>query len=78
MTCAYETFLVARRIIANVYPSHDKHPGDYPLVSEKDRRHMLDVLASVVRVRSRTSRSITDLLSAKVSAAFAVNYPYKK
>lgn len=71
MSCAYETFLVARPIIAILGPNWvDVIPVFPPSIdsSGSDQKVGILVLTDiVVRVSPRTLRSITDLLLPKIS-----------
>ena len=82
MSCAYETFLVARPIIAILGP---KWVDVIPVVprsfesSGSDRMVGILVLTDiVVRVSPRTLRSITDLLLPKISPQRKAGNPAEK
>ncbi len=71
MSCAYETFLVARPIIAILGPKWvDVIPVIPPSFESSGSDQMVGMLILtdiVVRVSPRTLRSITDLLLPKIS-----------
>ena len=71
MSCAYETFLVARPIIAILGPKWvDVIPVIPPSFESSGSDQMVGILVLtdiVVRVSPRTLRSITDLLLPKIS-----------
>ncbi len=71
MSCAYETFLVARPIIAILGPNCvDVIPVFPPSFETSGSDQMVGILVLtdiVVRVSPRTLRSITDLLLPKIS-----------
>jgi hypothetical protein len=71
MSCAYETFLVARPIIAILGPKWvDVIPVIPPSFETSGSDQMVGILVLtdiVVRVSPRTLRSITDLLLPKIS-----------
>ena len=70
MSCAYETFLVARPIIAILGPKWVDVIQVFPHPFESGRPDKVGVLVLtdiVVRVSPRTLRSITDLLLPKIS-----------
>lgn len=71
MSCAYETFLVARPIIAILGPKWvDVIPVFPPSFESRRSDHEVGILVLtdiVVRVSPRTLRSITDLLLPKIS-----------
>ena len=71
MSCAYETFLVARPIIAILGPKRVYVIPVFPHPFESDRTDTrsdnLVLTDIVVRVSPRTLRSITDLLLPKIS-----------
>ncbi len=71
MSCAYETFLVARPIIAILGPKWvDVIPVFPPSFESSGSDRMVGILVLtdiVVRVSPRTLRSITDLLLPKIS-----------
>ena len=71
MSCAYETFLVARPIIAILGPNWvDVIPVIPPSFESSGSDQMVGILVLtdiVVRVSPRTLRSITDLLLPKIS-----------
>jgi len=70
MSCAYETFLVARPIIAILGPKWVDVIQVFPHPFESGRPDKVGVLVLtdiVVRVSPRTLRSITDLVLPKIS-----------
>jgi hypothetical protein len=62
----------SRTIISMIYPHHDTGLKDFPHPSAQAASGMLVFCVSVVRVRPRTYRSITDLLLALVSIQLRV------
>ena len=82
MSCAYETFLVARPIIAILGPKWvDVIPVFPPSFesSGSDRKVGILVLTDiVVRVSPRTLRSITDLLLPKISPRAKRGIPQRR
>jgi len=78
MTCAYEIFLVARSIIARIYPNHASRFQRIPHPYRGRIANAPDARSSVVRVRPRTSRSMTDLLSPSTSWGSSTPCPQQK
>jgi hypothetical protein len=81
MSCAYETFLVARPIIAILGPKWVDviqvfpHPFDSGRPDEVGDLVLTDI---VVRVSPRTLRSITDLLLPKISPCAEQGIPQRR
>jgi hypothetical protein len=82
MSCAYETFLVARPIIAILGPKWvDVIPVVPPSFESSGSDQMVGILVLtdiVVRVSPRTLRSITDLLLPKISPVAKIGNPAEK
>ena len=81
MSCAYETFLVARPIIAILGPKWVDVILMFPHPFESGRPDEVGVLVLtdiVVRVSPRTLRSITDLLLPKISPCAEQGIPQRR
>lgn len=82
MSCAYETFLVARPIIAILGPKWvDVIPVLPPSFESSGSDHKVGILVLtdiVVRVSPRTLRSITDLLLPKISPRARRGIPQRR
>ena len=82
MSCAYETFLVARPIIAILGPKWvDVIPVIPPSFESSGSDQMVGILVLtdiVVRVSPRTLRSITDLLLPKISPCAEQGIPQRR
>lgn len=81
MSCAYETFLVARPIIAILGPKWVDVIQVFPHPFESGRPDKVGVLVLtdiVVRVSPRTLRSITDLLLPKISPCAEQGIPQRR
>lgn len=81
MSCAYETFLVARPIIAILGPNRVYVIPVVPRSFESSRTPCYGNLVLtdiVVRVSPRTLRSITDLLLPKISPCAKTRNPAEK
>ena len=81
MSCAYETFLVARPIIAILGPKWVDVIQVFPHPFDSGRPDKVGVLVLtdiVVRVSPRTLRSITDLLLPKISPCAEQGIPQRR
>ena len=82
MSCAYETFLVARPIIAILGPKWvdviPVFPPSFESSGSDQKVGNLVLTDIVVRVSPRTLRSITDLLLPKISPCAKARNPAKK
>ena len=82
MSCAYETFLVARPIIAILGPNWvdviPVFPRSFESSRSDDEVGILVLTDIVVRVSPRALRSITDLLLPKISPCAKARNPAKK
>ena len=82
MSCAYETFLVARPIIAIVGPKRvdviPVFPPSFESSGSDQKVGNLVLTDIVVRVSPRTLRSITDLLLPKISPRAKRGIPQRR